>query len=368
MQRAALAGLLLAVLAVPVAHADVTVRVEGQSKTLLPRTAVTQSAGTDAATTCPGDSASAAIERATNGNWDRQPYITTILGESHDFSNSDAWGVWVFRGGLFKVSNGVCTERLAAGEELLVSFQVFGANFAPTLYPLWVTDVPATVTTGVPFTVTINQAACETSDCLPGEGHRVAGAGATVTAGDATATAGPDGKATLTVTKAGSVTVRATAAGANPSAAEPVTVSDPLPPGVTPTPTPATTAVPTATLDTRPPYSSITGIKEQQTFRKGKGPRTLTARVDEPVAQITLGLTRQVGRKCWAFSDAKAKFVRSKCGRHPRFTAGVTSDLSYLLPARVAKGRYVLDVVSTDQAGNEEQLARGRNRVVFFVK
>jgi hypothetical protein len=46
----------------------------------------------------------------------------------------------------------------------------------------------------------------------------------------------------------------------------------------------------------------------------------------------------------------------------------VQSQVSYLLPHRLGRGRYVLDVIATDGAGNREALARGTSRVVFFVR
>ena len=50
------------------------------------------------------------------------------------------------------------------------------------------------------------------------------------------------------------------------------------------------------------------------------------------------------------------------------FAIGDRPDWSYLLPARLGQGRYVLDVIAIDKAGNRDRLARGRSRVVFFVR
>ena len=50
------------------------------------------------------------------------------------------------------------------------------------------------------------------------------------------------------------------------------------------------------------------------------------------------------------------------------FSIGDRADWSYLLPKRLGKGRYVLDVIAVDKLGNRDALARGRNRVVFFVR
>ena len=54
--------------------------------------------------------------------------------------------------------------------------------------------------------------------------------------------------------------------------------------------------------------------------------------------------------------------------RRAYFRIGDRQDWSYLLPRRLGPGRYVLDAVAIDKAGNREALARGRNRVVFFVR
>ena len=60
-------------------------------------------------------------------------------------------------------------------------------------------------------------------------------------------------------------------------------------------------------------------------------------------------------KKCGA---ANAKF----------FSIGDRADWSYLLPSKLAKGRYVLDVRATDGTGKADTtLQRGRNRIVFTV-
>lgn len=370
LHRTGLAGLLFLSLAFPAAaQAEVTVRVEGQNTTLLPRTAVPQTDAPEPNTGCPGTSAAAAIERATNGDWDRKPYAQTILGESHTYTDSDYWALWVFRGGRFVVANGACDETLAPGEELLVGYErAPEPDYTLRIFPLWLTGVPATATAGVPFTVTVNRAACESAFCLPGEGRREPGAGATVTAGDATAIADAEGRATLTPSSSGPVTLRATAPESNPSAAEALTVDDPplYPIPTDPGPPPVAPA-----QDLQPPFSAIRGIREQQVFRKRRrAPRTLRATVADEgaLAAVALSITRKRGKRCSAFNDLRGRFVRVRCGRHPRFGVGTDKEVSFLLPRRLGRGRYVYDVVATDAAGNREKLARGRNRVVFHVR
>jgi hypothetical protein len=50
------------------------------------------------------------------------------------------------------------------------------------------------------------------------------------------------------------------------------------------------------------------------------------------------------------------------------FSVGSRADWRYLLPAKLGRGRYVLDLRVVDGKGNADtKLARGRNRVVFTV-
>lgn len=365
MKRTGLAGLLFAVLAVPVAHADVTVRVEGATTTLV-NTTVAQTGPdvTKAGATCSGASGAGALDRAVGGDWDADNYggsdplfVNTVKGEAVTYT-PDNPRYWSFSHGNTFSNEGVCGYTPTVGDELLF-YPRCDSPAATGCFdglPLDLT-APATATTGVPFTVAVRQFT-DAGTPSPAEGASVDGA-----------VTGADGTAQVTLNKAGTTTLVATK-GRQVRDEATVVVSDPPAPGASPAP--AATATPTPSpapvADTRPPYSAISGIREQQVFRPKRAPRTLRAAVDEPVAQVTLGLTRQVGRRCRAFSDTRAAFVRSRCGRHPRFAVGDRDQISYLLPKRLPRGRYVFDVVSTDTAGNEEHLARGRNRVVFFVR
>ena len=83
---------------------------------------------------------------------------------------------------------------------------------------------------------------------------------------------------------------------------------------------------------------------------------------------VKLRLTKRLGKKCWYFSGRMERFRGTKCGRGPYFTIGDRADWSYLLPSRLGKGRYVLDAIAIDGAGNRTPLARGTTRVVFTVR
>ena len=122
---------------------------------------------------------------------------------------------------------------------------------------------------------------------------------------------------------------------------------------------------------TSPPVARIAGIRNGQRFKRKKAPRTLRGTVSpDPsgLKAVKLSLTRSSGGRCQLYSPTKERFRRSRCGRRVNFSIGDRQDWSYLLPRRLGKGRYVLDVIAVDKLGNRDTLARGRNRVVFFVR
>ena len=128
------------------------------------------------------------------------------------------------------------------------------------------------------------------------------------------------------------------------------------------------------TKDRRAPRGKIVSIREGQRFGRGKGPRTLSGIVaPDPsgLAAVRLRLTRNDGGRCATFDGRSERFATLKrCGatRGRWFNAGDREAWSYLLPARLGRGRYVLDVQARDRAGNVDTLLqRTRTRVVFHV-
>jgi hypothetical protein len=133
-----------------------------------------------------------------------------------------------------------------------------------------------------------------------------------------------------------------------------------------PTP-PATPAGP----DTTAPAAKILGIRNGKHYKRKKAPRNLHGAVSpDPsgLRAVKLSLTRSRGGRCQLYSPTKERFRHSRCGKRVNFKIGDRQDWSYLLPKRLGKGRYVLDAIAVDKAGNRDKLARGRNRVVFFVR
>jgi hypothetical protein len=357
------AGLLLLIAAAPAGAAGpatVTVRVEGAADTLVPRTTVTTTTATVnkdgvAGHDCTGTSAAGALELATGGAWTGTwnasfgYLVAGVRGEAP--ANPDFFSFWI-SGRLADV--GVCGQELQQGDDVLL----FVGRCEPPAYtactqPLAL-SVPATATAGEPFGVRVVE--------LADSGTQTPVAGATVTGGDAPVTTGADGIAVVTMAVSG--TLRATKAGRARSASEPVAVSAagaPLPP-------PHVDLPPVIPLAGR-----IGSIDEQQRFARGRGPRTLRGSASAPtgVRAVRLRLTRTDRGRCQTFDGRRERFVRmSRCGaaRGRWFGIGDRADWSYLLPSRLVRGRYVLDVEVTDRGGaRDSTLARGRNRVVFHV-
>jgi hypothetical protein len=348
----------------------VTVRVEGENGTLLERTQVTLSgAPVPGNSGCDGSSAGAAIEAAFRGNWDRAQggFVTTLLGESHDYSRSDYWAEWLSTGSGYKRGNGVCSDEVADGNEvlMLVDMPPYGEG-STTEVPLSLRGVPAHVPRGGAVTVTVVGARTTSQYGDPGDGTDGPVAGATVAGGGASAVTGADGRATLVLDQAGAVTLKAAKPGDVPSAGEAVQVDEAAAPAPAPAPTAATPA-----RDETAPVTTIRGLRDGRRFTRARAPRTLRGSVSpDPsgLKAVKLSLTRSRGGHCAIYSPTKERFRPSRCGRRTYFAIGDRQDFSYLLPSRLGPGRYVLDAVAVDTAGNRDAIRRGRNRAVFTVR
>jgi hypothetical protein len=363
------AGLLLLLTAAPAGAAGpatVTVRVEGAADTLVPRTSVTTTTAPvnkdgQAGHTCTGTSVAGALQVATGGAWTATwsasvagYFVTAIKGEAP--AGSDYFTLWINGSSSMK---GICEAELQQGDEVLFYVQQCDAAPAPVycsnppVQPLSLA-VPATATAGEPFGVRVVE--------LADGGAQTPAAGATVSGGVEPVTTGADGTAVVTLAASG--TLRATKAGRARSASEAVAVTA----AAANTPPTIVDAVPPAPLAGR-----IGSIDEQQRFARGRGPRTLRGDVQAGlgVRDVRLRLTRTARGRCETFDGRRERFVRlSRCGaaRGRWFSIGDRAAWSYLLPSRLGRGRYVLDVEVADASGARDRtLQRGRNRVVFHV-
>ena len=116
----------------------------------------------------------------------------------------------------------------------------------------------------------------------------------------------------------------------------------------------------------------MTGIKPGRVYSKRKAPRILNGTVSVPAGgslkEVRISLVRRKGKRCFAFSGSKGRFVTSRCGTKRFFMVGDTESFSYLLPAALPRGRYVYDVKAVNDAGEFTKLVPGVSHVVFYVK
>ena len=376
-----LVAVIAAVVATPAlaAPSPVTVRVEGATDTLIPRTALTTTTATVnkdgvAGHDCTGTSAAGALEQASGGHWtgtwSSPPLfysVDAIKGESHLFSSGQFWGFFINDA---LASTGICGAELQTGDSVLLA----PISASATSFGVLSVSVPATGTLGQPLTVKVTR----TKSDFAGPPTREPVAGATVSGGGASAITGADGSAQLVLGTRGPTSLRATDSGDIRSASEPVCVTDGSDGacGSTAASACATTGDDglCGTKDKRAPRGKIASITEGQRFAKGKGPRSLSGTVaadPSGIADVRLRLTRNDHGRCQTFDGRRERLVAMKrCGakRGKWFSAGDRERWSYLLPARLGPGRYVLDVQARDRVGNVDTLLqRTRTRVVFIV-
>jgi hypothetical protein len=376
----ALAAFALAGAPSALASANVTVRVEGIDKTLLAPTQVT----TDAAASvvkdgnnehsCSGASAAGALQLATGGSWSGEWFggfgysAETILGETHAFEPGAAanyfWSYWLDN----KASSvGICEGELQAGESILFFPECFsetGACPAPP-NPLGV-SAPAVAERGAPLAVTVTS-----YDNVSGAASPAVGA--TVTGGGASATTDALGHATLAIPQAGNIELQVSAPGSVRTETTVCVHSGNDGTCGTTSPSGASIPAPGVAAAYKGPYAVVaraTGVQDGHFYPPGRGPKVLagTIATHTGVASVELKLRRSYRGRCFAYDGVSERFKRARCGEGSFFSVGSTPSFSYLLPAALAPGRYVLDVQATDAAGNRTTLARGTSRIVFYVR
>ena len=344
------AGIVSAVLvAAPAAAAPVTVdlRIEGPTRTLFEgpvTTDVRPFAFTGEATshTCDGTTTGGSSPQPVPtrgaavvasgvpiaGKWFDAfgPSFTQIAGENVAFDSGTSRFLAEYKNGQF-ASVGACADPIQNGDRVLFAYTKGNE-------PLLALSGPQRAAPGEAVTVRVTDAA--TGVAVPGAS--VAGA---VSAGDGTASVGPLAR--------GDNDLKATKDGAIRSNRVRVTVGDvaaaPLPP------------------DTTAPLASVRGIRDGQRFTRRRAPRELrgTATADPSgLWAVKIRLTRRHKGTCWYFSGSKERFLKRTCGKKYAFKVGEETDWSYLLPARLERGRYVLDAYAVDHAFNRGATSRVR--------
>jgi hypothetical protein len=360
-----LGGLLVGLATAPAAGAtSVSVRIVGDAvgidSTVVDTTAAPVGPGG-----CPGHSAGGAIDKAVGGNWDQMAFVSTILGETHTYTARDYWNFWIDDS---YSQQGICAYTVNPGDRILVLVQRDDAASKPTVFPLTLAGVPATVTAGQPFTVTVREQRTDGATTTP-----TPIAGATAGGGGISAQTDGDGHATLVLPAPGQVVLRATRTGNVASDAAGVTVVAAAT-GASDTPSAPEAPPPRPVLSHTPPRATLRGIRDGQRFARGKGPRRLHAVIDSGpagVLAVKLRLTRTDRGRCTYFSGTSERFRRAaRCGARNGFWFGVgsASTVDYLLPRALPRGRYVLDANVIDNAFNRDDARRrAANRVVFHV-
>ncbi|HWI75257.1 MAG TPA: DUF4430 domain-containing protein [Baekduia sp.] len=386
-----LGGLTLAVTATaPALAATVSVEVEGVTQTLAPKTVTTPaSVNKDGANTCDGNTAIGALDVATGGNWSgsysyNNYTVETLMGEAHTFGSGAYWTFYV--NGNY-ANDGACGIHVQDGDKVLfyAGDDPFTTGQVGYDEPVLL-DAPATVKPGVPFTASVKEATTTFDSSYIGTTAITPSAGATVSGGATAATTGADGASAVTVAAPGPFTLVATQGNRAPARVVgcATTGSD----GycgttagiVTPPVAPGAPCVTNGhdgfcgTADKTVAYAAITAVTEGKQYAKGKGPRQLGGTVEKDgsgIADIRLRLTRNDRGACSTYDGKTEKFkAMKKCGatHGTWFSVGTDAAWTYLLPSKLGRGRYVLDVLVVDKAGNKtRQLARGTSRVVFTV-
>jgi hypothetical protein len=341
------------------APASVTIRAEGLTTTMVPKTALTTTTAPvnkDGTHTCTGTSAAGALERASAGDWSGTWFdgigygVDRIRAESGRAPsagnpNGTYWALWV----NYEYSQvGACGAELVPGDDVLFAIDCYAGCSARG--PLRLSRVPRIARPGTTATVLVeafNQA-----------GPQGPAAGATVRAGGRDFTTGADGIAHVTFSGSGPVSIRATKADSVPSATEETCVttgSDGACGSVVPSPP-----------DTTAPLAAIDGIRNGQRFSRRRAPRELHGTVSADPSglwAVKIRLTRRVGKRCWYFSGTRERFLKRTCGKRYAFKVSDQPTWSYLLPTRLPKGRYVLDSYAIDNAFNHGPTDTVRFRV-----
>jgi len=359
--------------------ASVTVRVEGLGETKLPSTQVTT--GTTPlskdgipAHACAGTSALAALDLATSGNWSgpwnaefKQYELFTIEGETHLFEPGAPanyyWSFWIDE---HEASAGACEADVQQGDRVLFFPACFGAACPPAQLPLGIT-APASANVGEPVGVSVRRYSTA--------GVATPAAGASVAGGESAVSTDAGGGATVRFNAPGQYTLRASAAeSVRTETTVCVHAGNDGTCGTAAHAAPSPAAAPTAPAA---PYrgafavvASVLGLSESHVYAAHAAPRLLGGTVTAHVAvtSVSLELRRSHRGRCSTYDGVRGRFLPARCGTGRSFQVASGRSFSYLLPFALPSGRYVLDILAADAAGNTVARARGTSRIVFYVR
>lgn len=253
---------------------------------------------------------------------------------------------------------GGCQIALAPGSEVLWAYNYFNLEHLLHL------SGPSSVSVGTPFTVHVSDG--RTGEPIAGAAIEVLSGGVTTTIPSSPLT-DSSGNATISLASAGTVTLKATepksvrsnglavSVGNSACACVGIALIQPL------QKTPA------------PDVAKVAGVKNGHVYSRHSAPRVLAGVIEIPAGgtlrQVRISLERRYRGRCFDFSGSRERFMRAaKCGSASFFSVGASESFSYLLPARLPRGRYVFDIEGVDSAGHTTQLVSGVSHVVFKVR
>ena len=319
-----------------------------------------------------GPSPTAALAAAAQATG--QAFDATWFESSHDFfvkqfgpdieGGAPEFASWGYAVNYTTANVGGCQFQLAPGSEVLWAYNYFNL---PHLLRL---TGPATASAGAPVTFHVSDG--QTGEPIAGAAVGTLSAGV-VTQVPGSGTTDAAGNVSLVLSQPGPLALKATAAKSVRSNAAPVCVhagEDGTCGSGTPKPgDPVTRATtPTVTAST----VRILGLASGTVFSGKHAPRVLRGAVTlgtgQTLRSIRIRLERRVGKRCFSFSDSRARFVRVRCGKARFFSVGSSQSFSYLLPSRLRRGRYLFDIQALSATGGKTRLVAGVSHVLFRVK
>ena len=114
----------------------------------------------------------------------------------------------------------------------------------------------------------------------------------------------------------------------------------------------------------------MTGLLDGRAYSRHSAPRLIAGKIvaHNAVTAVSVELRRKYRGRCYAYDGIRERFLSARCGSGSFFKVATGGVFSYLLPSKLAPGRYVLDVKASDANGNVTTLARGTSRLVFYVR
>jgi hypothetical protein len=306
---------------------------------------------------------------AFNATWSSSlnDFFVSQVGSDVNGGEAEGFPSWGYAVNHTTANVGGCQFQLASGSEVLWAY-----NYFNLVHQLSVSG-PASVSVGTPFVVHVTDG--QTGEPIPGAAIGEVNAGVTTTIPSSPPT-DASGNATVSLTHAGSVTLKATRADSVRSnglsvclhAGNDGSCGTSVNGGVGSTNSTKTAAQP-ATAE----IAEVLGIKSGHVYSRHSAPRVLRGEVKIAAGgtlhELRIRLERRYRGRCFDFSGSSEKFARArKCGPASFFSVGGQESFSYLLPAPLPAGRYVYDIEAVDSTGHVTKLAGGVSHVVFRVK